>query len=274
MASRAQFPVLIDTVGGRVYAFTSKADHIGVLQALLGMLGTEEEIKVWALAWQFGGYDWTTKFLNVVQKANKFHADMATRAEELRRFRPDEVEKLPDKLLESIVGGYFAMTELDTGQWAGLSTPAKIRVFKCCEPSSETGVSTAFTLMGLTDEAEVASAAVTFQHLDTKFNKKGEERQVRHDLFTIDINDNVNIQDAGCAALRGFDLPQFKKEMKRHGKDRGALTVKDYWVEWFVAMKVAVEMFVDNVTETLRLDKQEFGMKPYSQGEDDEEAGA
>ena len=44
-------------------------------------------------------------------------------------------------MMESIVSGYFAMSELDTGKWAGLSTPAKIRLFAASEPSAESDVS-------------------------------------------------------------------------------------------------------------------------------------
>lgn len=268
VASRKQFPVLIDFVGERVYALTTSEEEIGFLRQLLEQLGAE----TFNLSWQFGGYDWTTKFLNVVQKENKFVREMTSRADDLRRFRPDEIEKLEDKLMESIVSGYFAMSELETGKWAGLSTPAKIRLFAASEPSSEASVSTAFTLLSLTTEASVASAAVVFQSLDSKFNKKtDEEKQFRTDLFTIDINDKVNISDAGAAALRGFDMPQYKKDMKRHGKDRGSLGIRDYWFEWLIAMKEAVHIFVDNVTETLQIDK-DLGLLPYTQ--EQEEAAA
>jgi hypothetical protein len=268
VASRRQFPVLIDFVNERVYALTTSEEEIGFLRQLLEQLGAE----TFNLSWQFGGYDWTTKFLNIVQKENKFVREMTSRADDLRRFRPDEIEKLEDKLMESIVSGYFAMSELETGKWAGLSTPAKIRLFAASEPSSEASVSTAFTLLSLTSEASVASAAIVFQSLDSKFNKKtDEEKQFRTDLFTIDINDKVNISDAGAAALRGFDLPQYKKDMKRHGKDRGSLGIRDYWFEWLIAMKEAVHIFIDNVTETLQIDK-DLGLLPYTQ--EQEEAAA
>jgi hypothetical protein len=266
VASRRQFPVLVDFNAERVFALCTNADEIGSLREQLRRMGAE----TFHLAWQFGGGEWPVKFLNAVQQGNKFEHEMASRAEDLRRFRPNEIEKLEDRMLESIVSGYFAMSELETGQWAGLSTPAKIRLFKASEPSSEASVSTAFTLIGLTDSAEVVSASVMFQALDSKFTKKGEEKQYRTDLLCIDVNDKVNLSDAGCALLRGFDLPQFRKDMKRHGKDRGVLSVKDYWFEWLVAMKGAVNVFVDNVTETLGVDKK-LGMLPYDQPEEDAE---
>lgn len=196
---------------------------------------------------------------------------MASRAEELRRVRKEEIEKLDDKMMENIVSGYFALSELETGQWVGLSTPAKVRLFSASEPSSEASVSTAFTLLNLVDGAEVVNASMVFQQLDSKFDKKGQEKQYRTDLFTLDLNDKINISDAGCASLRGFDLPQFKKDMKHHGKDKNTLEIKDYWFEWLVGMKNAVNFFIDNITETLNLDKKQFGLNPYEMETDDVE---
>jgi hypothetical protein len=266
VASRTQFPVLIDFAEQRVYAEVTGAEEIGELRRLLEVMGAVP----FNLSWNFGDPNWTVKFLNTVQAANKFHKQMLDRAEELRRFRPDEIEKLEDKQMEAIVSGYFAMSELETGQWAGLSTPAKIRLFGASEPSSEAAVSTAFTLLNLVDTAQVASASVVFQNLDSKFNKKGEEKQYRTDLFTLDINDKVNISDAGAAALRGFDLPQYKKDMKRLAKS-GDVPIKIYWFDWLIAMKNAVHFFVDNVTEALKIDKK-LGLLPYEAQEEEAEA--
>jgi hypothetical protein len=268
VVSRTQFPVLIDFAEQRVYAEVTGAEEIGLLRTQLEGMGAVP----FNLSWNFGDPNWTVKFLNTVQAENKFHKQMLDRAEELRRFRADEIEKLEDKQMEAIVSGYFAMAELETGQWAGLSTPAKIRLFGASEPSAESAVSTAFTLLNLVDTAQVASASVVFQNLDSKFNKKGEEKQYRTDLFTLDINDKVNISDAGAAALRGFDLPQYKKDMKRLAK-AGDVPIKVYWFDWLIAMKNAVHFFVDNVTETLKIDKN-LGLLPYEAKEEEEAEAA
>lgn len=275
VVARKQFPVLIDFVGERVYAETTDVEQIGDMRRMLENLGCQ----IFSLSWQFGGHDWTTKFLNEVQKNNRYEREMAARAEDLRRFRPDEVEKLDDKMMESVVSNFFALAELETGHWAGLSTPAKIRLFAASEPSSEASVSTAFTLLTLTDQASVASASVTFQNLDSKFKKKKgsdeeDEVQFRTDLFTIDINDKVNIQDAGAASLRGFDMPQYKKDMKKHGKDRGSLGIRDYWFEWLIAMKGCVFIFVDEVLTTIlpHANRDLLGLKTYVQEEEAEAA--
>src|SRR5271156_495069 len=184
VASRTQFPVLIDFAEGRVYAEVTGADEIGELRRLLEVMGAVP----FNLSWNFGGPNWVVDFLNKVQSMNKFHKPMLDRADELRRFRADEVVKLDDKMLEFIVSGYFSLSELETGQWAGLSTPSKIKLYAASEPSAESAVSTAFTLLNLVDTASIASAAVVFQNLEMRFSKKGEEKPYRIDLFTLDLN--------------------------------------------------------------------------------------
>jgi len=261
VASRSQFPVLIDFAEGRVYAEITGAEEIGELRRLLEVMHAVP----YNLSWNFGDANWVVAFLNKVSSMNKFHKPMLDRADELRRFRADEIEKLEDKVLEGVVSGYFAMSELETGQWAGLSTPSKIKLFAASEPSAESAVSTAFTLLNLVDTAQIVSASVVFQNLDSRFNKKGEEKQYRTDLFTIDVNDKANISDAGAAALRGFDLPQYKKDMKRLAKS-GDVPVKVYWFDWLIAMKNAIHFFVDNVTETLKIDKK-LGLLAYESTE-------
>jgi len=266
--SRKQFPVLVDFVSETVYVASAKAEEVGMVRSIIELLGGED----FSLAWQFETPDWTTKFLGIVNDKNKFVNDMTTRADELTRFRPDEVDKLDDKMLEGIVSTYFAMSELETGLWCGLSTPARIRLFKPGDPISSSNPSTAFSVLAQFNKAEVAAAALVFQNLDSRFNKAGDEKQYRVDLFTIDVNDNVNLTDAGAAMLRGFDIPTFKREMKKAIKIRGGgLSIAEYWKEWLSAMKTAVYTFVDNVTETLKIDKNKYGIKPYAGDTPDEE---
>ena len=256
---RRQFPVLIDFIGERAYALTTDVDEIIALRDILTELG----VQTFNLSWVFDTPDWPGKFLNAVQTANKFPTQMAARADELRRFRKEDIEKLEDSMMESIVSNFFTLSELDTGYWAGLSTPAKINLFPVSEPSSEISVSTAFTLLNLVDEAWVVSANVVFQQLDSKFTKDGDEKKFRTDVLSIDLNDKANISDAGCAALRGFDLPRFKKDMKRHIKEKTSLEISNYWMEWLIEMKGAVNFFIDNINETLKLNKDENGLNPY-----------
>jgi hypothetical protein len=107
----------------------------------------------------------------------------------------------------------------------------------------------------MSSDAEVASASVVFQELVIKNTKEG-EKTIRKDIFTIDINDNVNLGEAGAAMLRGFDLPQFKRGVKVAIKAKGRLTIKDFWYMWLDGIHTSILEFVDNVTSTLEIDKK------------------
>lgn len=261
VVERKQFPVLVDFVNERVYVEATSVEDVEAAQFILQKLGGE----TFAMAWQFGGYDWVTKFLNIVNEKTKFVGEMTDRAEELQRFRKDEIEKLDDKMTESIVSNFYALSELDTSRWCGLTTPARIRLYKPADAIGTAGVSLTFSLLRLSEDSEVAASAVVFQSLDSKLNKKtGEEKKIRKDLFTIDLNDNINQLDAGAALLKGFDLPGFKKNIKTTAKAQTSpLEISDYWKLWFESMQWAVAEFVDNVTETLGLDKKKFGLLPF-----------
>jgi hypothetical protein len=265
--SRDQFPVLIDFNSELVFVASSNVEQVGIVREIITELGGED----YSLAWLFDTPEWPSKFLAAVVDGNKFEGPMNDRAEEMRRFRPEEVEKLDDKLLETIVSSYFAMTELETGQWAGLSTPSRIRLHKTSDPVSAAHVSTAFSVLHSFTGSATVAASVVFQSLDSRFNRKGEEKQYRTDLFTIDVNDNVNLSDAGAALLRGFDIPTFKRDMKKVLKAQVNVPIGHYWKAWLSDMKTAVNTFVDNVTETLKIDKKKYGLKPYDGSTSEEE---
>jgi hypothetical protein len=270
--SRVQFPVLIDFNSETVCVASGNVDQVMIVRQVIKALGGED----FSLAWQFDGSDWPTRFLKTVNEGMRetCRSAMTERAAELSRFRPEEVEKLDDRMMESVVSSFFALTELGTGLWAGLSTPARIKLFKSGDPASAGNPSVAFSLLTEFTSGEIAAASVVFQSLNSKFSKKNdEESQYRTNLFTVDINDNVNLTDAGAAMLRGFDLPGFKKEMKQSAKNHGgSLQIADFWKEWASAMKTAINTLVENVTETLSIDRQECGLKPYSNESDNAEA--
>jgi hypothetical protein len=180
---------------------------------------------------------------------------MTKRADELARFRPDEIEKLDDKQMEKIVSTFFALAPLETELWAGLTTPARVRIHKPIDPVGVAAPSVAFSLLNMSNDAEVAAASVVFQELVIKNTKDG-EKTIRKDVFTIDINDNVNLEEAGAAMLRGFDLPQFKREVKTTIKAKGHITIRDFWYMWLDGLNTAVLEFIDNVTSTLEIEKK------------------
>lgn len=265
VGSRLQFPVLVDFNAELVFVANGKAENVGIARNLIAALGGED----FSLAWQFNGYDWPGNFLNVVNDnmRDTYRNAMQARADEFSRFSPDEIEKLDDRMMETVVSNYFSMTELETGQWAGLGTPAQVRLYKSNAPvvASAAHPSVAFSLLAGFDDAKIASAAVVFQSLESRF-KKEVEVQWRKDLFTLDVNDNINLTDAGAAMLRGFDMPGYKKELKQFAKAQGSVTIADYWQQWLTGMKEAVNTFTDNVVETLyptAPDKTKFGLRPF-----------
>lgn len=261
VVERKQFPVLVDFEGEKVYVAASTEGDIEAVQNVLRQLGAE----TFALAWQFGGFDWVTQFLNKVNIETKFESEMAERAEELTRLRKDEIEKMDDKMMESIVSNFYALSELESGQWCGLTTPARIRIYKPADPIGTAGASLTFSLLRLSDDSQVAASAVVFQSLECKTNKKGDEKQVRRDLFTLDLNDNINLLEVGAGLLRGFDLPGFRKEIKTAIKAQSdGLAISDYWKLWLTDMREAVHTFVDNITDSLNLDKTQFGLLPFA----------
>jgi hypothetical protein len=253
--NRSQFPVLVDFQHGRVYVASSSADDVTAVNDLLVKLGA----KTFPLIWDFGSSLWPSQFLNRIVEQTKYASAMKERAEQLAKLPADAIEKLEDKQMEKIVNNYFAITELETERWAALTTPAKIRIHKPIDAVGVSNPSVAFSLLNMSNDAEVASAGVVFQEVIIKNTKLG-EKLYRNDLFTIDINDNVNLQEAGAAMLRGFDLPQFKRDIKTTIKAKGRIDIKDFWYMWLDGIHNAILEFVDNVTDVLEVDKPKHGL--------------
>jgi hypothetical protein len=92
-----------------------------------------------------------------------------------------------------------------------------------------------------------------FQEMDSRFVKKtGEEKLVRTDLFSFDLNEGWAISDLSVAAIRGFDIPNFKKEIKHQlRKTKSEYPIAYYWSEWLRQMNDGVHTFADNVIATL-----------------------
>ena len=75
--------------------------------------------------------------------------------------------------------------------------------------------------------------------------------------------------------LRGFDLPQFKKEVKTTIKSKGRIEIRDFWYMWLDGINTAVLEFVVNVTDVLGImgsEKSKYGLVvPDYNGSDDVE---
>ncbi len=253
---RAQLPVIVDYQTGRVFVASSNTAEIDTVRQVLENMGA----KINSVYWSFGKPEWTREFLSKISCDTKFSNEFTKRAEDRMRFTKEEVEKLDDKIAERIVSNFYAMTELPTGQWAGLKAPTRVKLSKTAEPISCADPTAAAYLRNMSDYFEVLSANVVFQELTSRFVKE-KEIPVRRDLFTLTIDDGVNNFDAGAAMLKGFDLPKYKAEMKRFLKQKGQAEIRDYWYQWCSGLRTAIEYFVDNVSETLNLAPGDFGLK-------------
>ena len=253
---RSQFPVLIDFQHGRVYAASSNKDSLTALQETLVGLG----VKYTPLVWDFEYPSWPGEFLSRIAENTCFKNEMKARAEELSRHSSAEVEKLEDRAMEKIVSNFFAISELESEVWVALSTPAKVRIHKPIDPVGVSNPSVAFELLDTYESARPSAAASVFQEVVIKRTKGGGEKLYRNDLFTVDINDNANIQDVGAAMLRGFDLPRFKKEVKATLKTKGTISIKDFWSMWLQGIHDSILIFTDSVTSVLDIDKKKYGL--------------
>jgi hypothetical protein len=248
IGTRKQFPVLLDFQTGRVYIESSNKEEVALVQPLLEDMG----VIVTSLGWDFGDANWVQTFLNKVNLKNKFVKEMSARAEDIRR--GVDIEPLEDKVMENIVSNFFAATELDSGQWACLYPNAAIKLYESGEPVTVSDPSDAFNLLSLggTWYSTVYQSGVLFQELDSKFDKKGNEKQVRTNLFSFDLNQNWALSEEGAVLVRGFDVPNFKKDiLKNIRKSKQEQPVSFYWSEWLRLMNLGIYTLVDNINLTL-----------------------
>ena len=244
--SRRQFPVIADFQHGHLYAESTAKDDLTALRDILDGLGA----KTSSLYWRFGSENWVSDFLNAVCKGNRYPSEMRSRAEELSRFRPGEVEKLPDKELERVVASYFAFAPMENGLIAGLGCPSQVRIHRVSDPVGVATPSVAFSLLGMTNDSELAGASLTVLEAFTK-RVKGEDKVVNRPQLSVDIVPLINNFDAGAALLRGFELPEFKRHVKTALKAQGGLEVRDFWAIWLTDMHDAVLTLSDSITSVL-----------------------
>ena len=266
--SRKQFPVIVDFQHGRAYAESTSKDDINALRAILEELGA----KTFSLCWSFGAAEWPSKFLNAVNKDTRFAAEMKSRADDLAKMLPDQVDKLEDKELEKIVSSFFAFTPLENGFVAGLGCPSMVRIHPVSDPVGVASPSVSFSLLGMTQDSGVAGANLTLIEPVVKKAKDGSEKTINKPMLSVDINDNVNNFDCGAALLRGFDMPQFKRHVKTSLKAQGHLDIKDFWAIWLADLHDAVLTVSDSIINALELnDGGNYGLARFEGGADSTE---
>jgi hypothetical protein len=250
---RKQVPVFLDFNEGRVYIESSNKKTIHEITEILKKLGAE----VVPVAWTYSQPSWPAEVLNKLQNGTQYESDFVRRADEATRFKANEIEKLEDKELESIVANYFSMTQLPSELWVGISTPAKIRLHQTSQPISVKAPTSATTLLNMTSDAHLLSGSITFQERIT-FIKKGEERTFRKDVLSVDLNDQINLTDVGAAMLRSFDLPAFKKDIQREIRQTKQVpSIEQFWSSWLHEMSSAVRTIEASFREILDLNGDE-----------------
>ena len=274
-AMRKQFPVLLDFNEGRVYIENSNKKTIYLVKELLRSLGAE----IIAVGWKYDRPHWPSAILGQMYETSHYLNDFQKRADETTRFRPKEIEKLEDTEVEKIVSNYFSMSQLATDLWVGITTPALIRLHETSQPISVKAPTSATTLLGVTQDAKVFSGSITFQDRISYVSKKGGEATFRKDLVTLQINDQINLVDAGVAMLRGFDVPAFRKDIQREIKQTKQVpTIDQFWSKWLQEMNNAVRILETSFRELLGLDGTELGgilpmrAPTEDEGEDEEMA--
>jgi hypothetical protein len=253
-AVRKQFPLLLDFNEGRAYIENSSKKTIVAVSQLLKQLSVD----VIPVGWTYNRPNWHVEILNKLYADSQFQSDFQKRAEEATRFRPQEIEKLDDKELESIVANYFSMTELPSELWAGISAPAQIRLHATSQPIAVKAPTSATTLLNVTNDAHILSGSLTLQERVSYRTKKGDERTFRKDLLSIDVNDGINLTEAGAAMLRGFDIPTFRKDLQREIRQTKQVPpIDQFWSTWLHQMSNAVRTLEGSIRELLSLDGSE-----------------
>ncbi len=260
-AIRKQVPVLLDFNDGRVYIESTNKELINKIAVRLRLLGAD----VFPVAWTYPGRPhWPAEILNKLYENTQYQSDFQRRADEATRFKPSEIEKLEDKELESIVANFFSMTQLSNDLWLGIAGPALIAMHDASPPLAVKPPTTATTLLGMTNDAKILSGSIRLQEVISAVTKKGEEYTFRKDLLCVDVNDRINLTDAGAALLRGFNIPAFKKDILREIKQTKQVpTIDQFWANWLHEMGNAVRIIEGTFRELLDFDgAQECGILP------------
>jgi hypothetical protein len=252
--ARTQVPVLLDFHQGRVYIESTNKKQIHAIIVALSRLGAE----VVPVAWNYPMNNWTEAILNKLYEGTQFRDEFAKRADEAKRFKESEIEKLEDREMEIIVSKFFSMTELGTGVWVGISGPARIRLHEAAPPVAVRNPAMATTLLDLTADAAIVTGSLTIQECVTVTTKSGAERNIRRDIARFDLNDRINLTEVGAAMLRGFDMASYKKDVFREIREtRQVPSIPQFWGGWLHQLSNAVRTIEESFREVLELSRDE-----------------
>jgi hypothetical protein len=102
-AVRKQVPVLLDFNEGRVYIESNNKKLTYAITTQLAKLG----IEIIPVAWTYSSPNWPAIVVSRLYEATQYQGDFQKRADEATRFKANEIEKLEDRELESIVATIF-----------------------------------------------------------------------------------------------------------------------------------------------------------------------
>jgi hypothetical protein len=257
---RKQVPVLLDFNEGRMYIECTDKKLIYTIIVRLNLLGVE----IVPVAWTYNQPNWIEEILNKLYEDTQYRDDFVKRAEEAKRFKANEIEKLEDRDLEAIVANFFSMTQVPGDLWVGISGPTQIQLQDSTPAIGVKAPTTATTLLHMTNDAKIVSGALTFQERVSITSKDGGERTFRKDLLRIQLNDRINLTEVGAAMLRGFDLPTLKKDIQREiRKTREVPSIKEFWGNWLHELSNAVRTIEGVFREILDVDaSQRAGILP------------
>ncbi|MEO8593722.1 MAG: hypothetical protein ABI759_10390 [Candidatus Solibacter sp.] len=259
-AVRRQIPVLLDFHEGRVYVESSNKKVIAMIIGALGRLGAG----ILPVAWTYNRPNWPSTILDGLHENTQYRAEFNARAEDATRFGPNELERLEDREMESIVTRFFSMTQLPSDLWVGIAGPAQIRLHDTTPSIPIKTPATATTLLQITRQATISGGALTWQERGSVTTEKGNEFSFRKDLFCLALNDRINLTDVGAAMLRGFDLPTFRKDLQREIRKSGQVpSIEQFWSGWLHEMSNAVRIADGSFRELLDIDgKDVAGIAP------------
>lgn len=253
-AVRKQVPVLLDFNEGRVYIENTNKKLIYRIVVRLQELGAA----IFPVAWTYHQSNWPSAILNKLYERTQYGDDFVKRADEVTRFQANEIEKLDDREVESIVTHYFSMTQLPSELWVGVSTPAQVRLQPTSPSFGAKAPASATTLLHMTNEASILSGAITFQDRIAVSNKDGGVRTFRKDLFSMTLDDRINLSEIGAAMLRGFNLPTLKKDIQREIRETKQVpSLEQFWGNWLHQLSNAVRTIEGSFREILDIDGAE-----------------
>jgi hypothetical protein len=266
--ARKQYPVILDFQAGRLYAEVTSDVILFQIDTFLTSLGAQ----LIPLAWDFASPNWVSEFLTRTHQNTHFTTEFRAAAAERQQFQAEESEDVvEDPEIRKLVRKHFAMTELETEQWIGLSAPAAIQMYHGADAVGAASQTSATQLLQIGGEGRVRSAAVSLEEQHTFTTKEGVERVYMAAEYEFDLNEMIHSNKYYHAALlKGFDLPDFTHRIKKEiRQSKQVPEIRSFWLRWLQGMDAGTRYFAAAVKEVLGLEGN-YGLVTLAKQEDGE----